>query len=95
MYDRTLGRMRELVRTSCYVMTVHGHEEMEADQLTVFDVEHCILTGEVVERQKDRRTGEWKYLVEGKTLSGHQAVVTSKVGPTGKLVIITVYLLRK
>lgn len=69
MFDRVLRRMRELVRTSRYVMTVHGHEEMEADRLTVFDVEHCILAGEIVERQKDRRTGEWKYLVEGKTLS--------------------------
>lgn len=57
MFDRTLRRMRELVRTSRYVMTVHGHEEMVADHLTVFDVEHCILTGEIVERQKDARTG--------------------------------------
>lgn len=95
MFDRILRRMRELVRTSHYIMTVHGHEEMEADQLTVFDVEHCILTGDIVERQKDRRTGEWKYLVEGKTLSGHQAIVVSRVGPTGKLVIITVYRLEK
>jgi len=87
--------MRELVRMSRYVMTVHGHEEMEADQLTIFDVEHCILTGEIVERQKDRHTGEWKYLVKGKTLSGHDTVVVSRVGLTGKLVIITVYLLRK
>lgn len=85
--------MRELVRTSHYVMTVHGHEEMGADHLTVFDVERCILTGEIVERQKDLRTGEWNYLLEGETLSGDQAVVVSKVAPTGKLVIITVYLL--
>jgi len=92
VFDRVLRRMRELVRTSRYVMTVHGHEEMEADRLTVFDVEHCILTGEIVERQKDLRTGEWKYLVEGETLSGHRAVVVSTVGATGKLVIITVYL---
>lgn len=46
MFDRTLRRMRDLVRTSRYIMTVHGHEEMEADQLTVFDVEHYILDGE-------------------------------------------------
>jgi hypothetical protein len=85
--------MRELVRTSRYVMTVHGHEEMQADQLTVFDVEHCILTGEIVERQKDARTGEWKYLVQGETLGHERGVVVAKVGATGKLVIITVYAL--
>lgn len=50
MFDRVLRRMRELVRTSRYVRTVHGHEEMEADELTFFDVEHCILTGKIVER---------------------------------------------
>ena len=85
--------MRDLVRTSRYVMTVHGHEEMEADHLTVFDVEHIILTGSIVERQMDRRTGEWKYLVEGETLSGQHAVAVSKISQTSKLVIITVYVL--
>ena len=93
MFDRILREMRELVRMSHYVMTVHGQEEMEADQLTVFDVEHCILTGEIVGRQKDRRSGEWKYLIEGETLSGESSTTVAKIGPTGKLVIITVYLL--
>lgn len=92
MFDRLLRRMRELVRTSGYVMTAHGVEEMEADGLTIFDVEHCILTGEIVERQRDRGTGEWKYLILGKTLSDDAGVVVAKIGPTGKLVMITVYL---
>jgi hypothetical protein len=85
--------MRELVRTSGYVMTAHGVEEMEADELTVFDLEHCILTGRIIERQKDRGTGEWKYLIRGKTLGDDTAVVVAKIGPTGKLVMITVYLM--
>jgi len=38
-------------------VTIHGREEMDADALSVFDAEHCILTGEVVERQRDYRTG--------------------------------------
>jgi hypothetical protein len=93
VFDRVLRRMRELVRTSRYVMTVHGHEEMESDQLGVFDVERCLLTGQIVERQRDHGTGEWKYLVEGEVLSGDRAVVVAKVGATKRLVIITVYLL--
>ena len=92
MFDRVLRRMRELVRTSQYVMTLHGHEEMEADGLGVFDVEHCILTGEIVERQRDAGTGEWKYLVEGTSLSGTRAIVVSRIARTEKLVIITVYV---
>jgi len=93
VFDSVLRRMPELVRTSRYVMTIHGQEEMEADRLSVFDVEHCILTGGIVERQRDPRTREWKYLVEGEALSGHRSVVVSKIGPTGVLVVITVYLL--
>ncbi len=33
---------------------------MSNDELTIFDVERGILTGEIVERQKDVQTGEWK-----------------------------------
>ncbi|MBN1421707.1 MAG: DUF4258 domain-containing protein [Planctomycetes bacterium] len=84
--------MRELVRTYAYVVTTHAQEEMEADQLSVFDLEHCVLTGKIAERQRDRRTGEWKYLVEGQIISGRKAAVICKVGPTGKLVFITAYL---
>ncbi len=51
--------MREKVRAREYVMTLHAEEEKDADNLSILDVEHCILTGEIVERQKDKRTGEW------------------------------------
>lgn len=44
-----------------------------------------------MERQKDRKTGEWKYLVKGQVLSGEDAIVVGKIGPTEKLVVITVY----
>ena len=85
--------MRELIRTSGYVMTVHAAEEMEVDGLTAFDIERCILTGEIVTRQKDRDTEESKYLVQGKAVvGGHEIVTVAKIGPTGKLVIITVYV---
>lgn len=92
MFSRVLERMKDLVRKSQYVMTLHGSEEMEADCLSIFDVEHCILTGKILRRQRSRSTHEEKYLVEGRTLSGDMAVVVAKIGPTGKLVIITVYL---
>ena len=92
MYNRILRRMRELVRTSGYVMTLHAVEEMEADGLTVFDMERCILTGEIVSKQKDSETGESKYIIEGETVSGKCMVAVGKIGVTGKLVIITVYV---
>ena len=45
MHEVVLRRMRELVRTSRYVLITHGQEEMETDALTFFDVEHCIQIG--------------------------------------------------
>ena len=88
-----LRRMQALVRAGEYVVTHHGHEEMEADGLTVYDVEHVLLSGRIVERQRDLRTHEWKYIVEGETAAGDAAVVLGKIGPTSKLVVLTVYAL--
>ncbi|MBN1483161.1 MAG: DUF4258 domain-containing protein [Chloroflexia bacterium] len=84
--------MREKIRTRQYVMTLHAEAEMDNDGLTIFDVERGILTGRIIERQKDQLTGEWKYLVEGWTIVGDLVVAVVKFGPTEKLVIITVYL---
>ena len=92
MFDRILKKMQEKVRTREYVMTLHAEEEMDEDKLTIFDIERGILTGDIVERQKDHDTGEWKYLVKGQTLKGGKLAVVSKLSITGKLVIITVYL---
>ena len=92
MFDRILKRMRQKVRDRQYVMTLHAEEEMDDDGLTIFDVERGILTGEILERQKDRDTGEWKYPVKGETTGGSELVVVVKLSPTGALAIITVYL---
>lgn len=92
MYDRILRQMRERIRTRQYVMTIHAEEEMDDDNLSIFDVERGILTGKIVERQRDRVTAEWKYLIEGETVLGNPVIVVAKLSVTGKLVIITVYL---
>jgi len=84
--------MREKIRTRQYVMTVHAEEEMASDGLTIFDVERAILTGEIVERQKDRETGEWEYLVQGQAVGGDEVMVVAKLSLTGKLVMLTVFL---
>jgi uncharacterized DUF497 family protein len=72
-------------------MTFHAEEEMADDNLSVFDIERVVLTGKIVERQKDKNTKEWKYIVEGKTISTGMAIVVGKLSTTGKLVIITAY----
>ncbi|MFP4121447.1 DUF4258 domain-containing protein [Coleofasciculus sp.] len=92
MFDEILQRMREKIRSQKYVMTLHAEEEMSEDTLTVYDIEQGILTGEILERQKDRATAESKYCIRGTTLDGGEVELIAKLSPTGKLVIITVYV---
>ncbi len=47
MFDRILKRMRERIRLREYVMTDHGEEEMDEDDLGIFDVESAVLTGDI------------------------------------------------
>ena len=92
MFYRILKEMRDKIRKLQYIMSIHADEEMNDDCLTIFDVERCILTGKILERQKDNATAEWKYRIHGKSFSGGDVDVVAKISPTGKLVIITVYV---
>ncbi|HEX8635465.1 MAG TPA: DUF4258 domain-containing protein [Pyrinomonadaceae bacterium] len=92
MFENILNRMREKVRALQYVMTLHAEEEMDNDDLSIFEVERAILAGRIIERQKDVETSEWKYLIKGKTAEGVEVVAVSKLSSTGKLIIITVYV---
>jgi len=92
MFDRILKEMRDKIRKLEYIMTIHANDEMNDDCLTIFDVERCILTGRILERQKDKDTAEWKYRINGRSLSDNEVEIIAKISPTGKLVIITVYM---
>lgn len=83
--------MREKIRNRQYVMTIHAEEEMDDDNLSIFDVESGVLTGSIRERQKDQDTGEWKYVIEGQTLAGDNIAVVAKISLTEKMVIVTVW----
>lgn len=91
MLERILNEMRDKIRQRKYVMSIHAEEEMNDDCLSIYDVERGILTGKIVERQKDKETAEWKYRISGQTITGNEVEVIAKLSPTGKLVIITVY----
>ncbi|MDZ7401881.1 MAG: DUF4258 domain-containing protein [candidate division KSB1 bacterium] len=93
MFDNILQRMRNKIRTGDYVITLHADEELAAEDLSVFDVERCILTGKIVERQKDRQTNETKYRILGFAVNENLMEVIAKLGPTGRLFIITAYSL--
>ena len=94
VFEEALKEIQDKVRNLLYVMTFHAEEEMEDDELSIYDVEHGVLSGEIVERQQDLETGGWKYLIEGETLVGEDVTVVAKPSPTGMVVIITVFLMQ-
>jgi Domain of unknown function (DUF4258) len=87
----TINRLRDLIRSLNYAVSIHAAEELDDDNLTIFDLENLILTGAVVERQRDRQTREVKYIVRGHTLSDVPAEAVVKIAPGGNLFVITVY----
>ncbi len=91
MFERILLRIREKIRTQQYVVTIHADEEMDNDHLLWSDVEHALLTGEIIERQKDRDTNEWKYVVFGNAEDNRRIGLVTKLSPSGRVVILTVY----
>lgn len=73
------------------MVTLHAVEELEADGFTVLDLEHGILTGSIVEVQRDLMTRERKFRIQGTTQSWEPIEQVVKLGPTGMLVVVTVY----
>ena len=92
MFEPILQRIQAKIRVLDYVMTIHADEEMDDDNLTIFDVEQVMLTGQIIERQRDQHMGDWKYLIQGQTDDGLNVIVVAKLSPTDTVVIITVYV---
>ena len=67
-------------------------DELKDDELDILDVESIVLTGEIIERQRDRKTGEAKYVIRGITLANAIGSVVAKFDSVGRAVIITVFL---
>ena len=92
MARATISHFRHLIRTLNYVVSTHAAEELDDDDLSILDLENIVLTGEISERQRDAQTREVKCVVAGITLDGATAEAVAKIGFTGKLIVITVYL---
>lgn len=92
MTQVSIAKLRHLIRTLSYVVSTHAADELDDEDLSIIDLENIVLTGQIVERQRDRATRETKYLVRGVTLEGSPGEVVLKVGHGAKLIIITVYL---
>ena len=50
LFQGILIKFKECIRENRYIVTLHGEEEMDEDELSIFDVERAILTGAIIER---------------------------------------------
>ena len=73
------------------MVAIHAEEEMSPEAFSILDAECGILTGKILEKQKDDRTGESKYRIRGETVAGAEIELVAKLGATGRMVVITVY----
>lgn len=78
MFERELRRFRAAVRDGRFELATHAFRELVSDGLTVLDLEGAVLTGRIVERQRDRLTGEKKYVIEGRADDGLEVTVVVK-----------------
>lgn len=92
MAPRILDRLRAKIREGQYLVPFHAANELDDDEISIFDAENIILTGELVQRQRDPQTRERKYVVRGETRAGEAAVCVVKIAPTGEIVLITAWV---
>ena len=93
MTQVSITHLRHLIRMLSYVVSTHAADELEDDNLSILDLENVVLTGQIVERQRDRNTRETKYVIQGRTRDGTAAEAVAKVGHTGRLFVITIYVI--
>ena len=95
MPHRLIERIRRKILLRDYDLTIHAIEEMAEDDLDVLDIEHAVLTGQVVRRHKHDARGT-KYVIEGLAVDGERVVdVVGRFHAIDRFLIITVYDVNK
>lgn len=94
MYAQLLNEMKDAARQGRVYLTEHARDEMADDNLTFQDVVHCILTGEIIEKQYDLKRKEYKYVIYGDCLDEAEIAVVAKLIYNQGVGVITVYRLR-
>lgn len=93
MFEKVLQQMRRGVEAGKVLLTTHPYDEMNQDDLFVFDIENCILTGNIMTRQWDDDFSEWKYVIHGDSNTGEEMAVVAKLDYNFCVVIITTFRL--
>ena len=88
-----IGRIRKKILDGEYEFSIpHFFEEMIDDQLTFSDIKTAILNGRV-RRNFTRDPRGTRYEVVGSAKDGRKVATICRIKSTGKLLLITTYLL--
>jgi hypothetical protein len=89
--QETLNKIRRAVRAGRYQITDHALEEADDDDLTLNDIRHILLAGDLAAIYTDDPRGP-RYVVRGFVI-GEQVNVVCRFRSDGTLlIIITVYI---
>jgi Domain of unknown function (DUF4258) len=92
---RLIDRIRRKILLRDYDLTIHAIEEMAEDDFDILDIEHAVLTGQVVRRHKHDPRGI-KYTIQGLSADGEKLVgIVDRFHGTDRFLIITVYDIKK
>ncbi len=87
-----IDTIRQKIRNSDYEFAIpHFFEEMADDDLIFADIEMVIANGQIRRRFRRDARGT-RYEVIGPTTNGRRAAVVCRIKGTGKLLLITTYV---
>lgn len=92
MPRRGIRQIRERIRAKNYELTGHAEEEREDDDLAIADLEKVMLAGRVEKTLTDDPRGN-RYVVRGKAPDGREVEVVCRFLASGKLRMVTIYVL--
>jgi hypothetical protein len=90
--DQAKAALNSSLEDGTVIYTRHFRDELARDDLTMEDVlTACRSGGIVMAPEKDIRTGDWKYRIEGFTAERRRIAVVFRLRLADEAVLITVF----
>ena len=87
-----IQKIRQKIIDEKYIVSSHAEEELEDDDLDIYDLENAILKGYVEKKLKEDIRGT-RYKIEGPALDGRIIHIICRHKEIGNLLVITAYTL--
>lgn len=91
MPANVLEGIQSAIRSGNYDVTKHANDEMAEDHLSIYDVEHAVLTGSITKTEHDDVRGPRYTIIGDSTDKVVRVGIVGRFKETGTFLIITVY----